>query len=182
MYRSSSLTEAYGSPGKYSNGWCVLGCWLPIYAMKATLFTTTASRWWRNERQVLWKYYPAGRSHSAAMDRCRVARLARCIAWTFACKTHQIEKSSGFKSGYVDQSIAVQNSSKQLLGDPDSVGQHWICRKKYFPLELVLRTQGPHAVSKALWALTHSLTESSRQQPKSARPALIPLASLLSVP
>jgi hypothetical protein len=44
----------------------------------------------------------ASRSYSAAIDRCKAAKLARDIAWPFGCKTLQIEKSTDFKSGKYD--------------------------------------------------------------------------------
>ncbi len=55
--------------------------------------------WWgRNEWQVLRMYSPANRSHSVAMDGRRASKLAWDITRTFAWKTCQVVKSSGFKS------------------------------------------------------------------------------------
>ncbi len=52
------------------------------------------------------------RSHSAATDRRRASRLARGVAWTFACKTRQIAKSGGLKScKYGGKSVGIQNSA-----------------------------------------------------------------------
>ncbi len=102
--------------GLKSTGCCVLGCWITIYSMKAIFFTTMASRRQSKELQVLRKYTTASRSHSAAMDGCRAARLGWGIAWTFTCKTLQIEKSSEFKSDkYGGQFTGIKNSADNRL-------------------------------------------------------------------
>jgi hypothetical protein len=66
--------------------------------MYAPIFATTARRQRRNEWQVQQMYSATSRSHSMAMNGCRKARLARGVAWTFTCRSLQIEKSNGFES------------------------------------------------------------------------------------
>jgi hypothetical protein len=48
-------------------------------------------------RRMFCGYIAASRSYSAAMDRRMAARFECGVAWTFACKMHQIKKSSEFK-------------------------------------------------------------------------------------
>ncbi len=51
-------------------------------------------------------------SYSAAMEGCRVVRFEQCVAWAFACKMRQVEKSSRFKYGeYGGKSVRNQNSA-----------------------------------------------------------------------
>ncbi len=95
-----------------STGWCVLGCWLTNYSVQTSFFLVAASWWQWNERHVMQIYTVDSQSHSAALDRNRAARFEWGVAWTFACKTHEIEKSSKFKScEYGGQSAKNGNSA-----------------------------------------------------------------------
>ncbi len=98
--------------GLKSTGWCVLGCWQTIYSVQTSFFLAVAE-WWRlNELHVLRMCTAASRSHSAEIDGNRVDRFEWGIAWSFACKMHDIEMSSEFKSGeYCSQSVKYWNST-----------------------------------------------------------------------
>ncbi len=67
-----------------SAGWRLLGYWLFIFSMKVPFCATAASWEWWNEQQVLLMYSTNGRSHYAAMDGRRLAKLAWGVALAFA--------------------------------------------------------------------------------------------------
>ncbi len=79
-----------------SSGECVLDSWLPIYSMKEP-FLAMATTWrQQNERQVFQMYSTISQSHSAAVNGHRESILVWGFTLSLACKTPQIEKSSGF--------------------------------------------------------------------------------------
>ncbi len=101
--------------------------------------------------QVLQMYVAASWSQFIAMDARREARLAWDIAWTFACRTLQIEKSSRFK--YCEnggQSTRVKNSAKNCR----VVLVAWVgvesSGRRIFQKDMSTGPSGSHAVSKAL--------------------------------
>jgi hypothetical protein len=91
------------------------------------------------------------RSHSAATDGHRAAKLVWGIAWPFGCKMILVEKSIEFKSGeYGGQSTENQNSA---------TAANWFGRRRpaLNPPKCVYSIRlrpsgprGPHAVSLAL--------------------------------
>jgi hypothetical protein len=62
--------------GLKSTGWRGLAPWLTIYSILTPFSLATAQQRRRNERQVLLKYTATSRSHSAARDGRRAAKLA----------------------------------------------------------------------------------------------------------
>jgi hypothetical protein len=89
--------------------------------------------------------------HSATIDGHRVVKLAWDVAWSLACKTSPIEKSSEFKSGeYGIQHARVQNSANNCW----VVLAVWIGAKStdrcIFYQDTSSGPRRPHAVSKAL--------------------------------
>ncbi len=85
------------------------------------------------------------------MDGCWAAGLAWGIAWPFACKTMQIEKSSKFKSSkYGSQSIRVQISAKSCWVVLAASAVTKSVERRIFHQDMSYGHRGPHVVSKAL--------------------------------
>ncbi len=110
---------------------------------------TSSGEWTAGLADVF--YSGTSRSYSAMMDGHRVVKLAWDVAWSLACKTSPIEKSSEFKSGeYGIQHARVQNSANNCW----VVLAVWIGSKStdrcIFYQDTSSGPRRPHAVSKAL--------------------------------
>ncbi len=179
MYRSPSLIESYVSPEK---GWMVFIGLLAAHRFSVSaIFCHDGPGGGRSCDVFRREPFPF-RSDGQMQD--SQISVRHCL--NFGLQNTQGREIQQFQVQWIWQPICWSPEfGQELLGGPGSVCRPWIHWEMYSLLGYVLWTQGTTCCLKSSWlmlALKPLLAETCYRQPKSARPTLIPLASLISAP